>query len=89
MALPSGGGAFNTKLVQKAVTMAKILTNQLACSVGGSGVLTWKEGTNWNEVLPLTEGVSSLYIAYTLLMLARCSTEHTKVLVCLHKDLTL
>ena len=54
MAPPSVGGAFTMKLGQQAVAMAKALTNQLACQVGESGVLTWKEGINWNEVLPLT-----------------------------------
>ena len=51
MAPPSVGGTFATKLGQQAVAMAKKLTNQLACNIGESGVPTWKEGTNWNEVL--------------------------------------
>lgn len=51
MAPPSVGGTFGTKLGQQAVVMAKALTNQLACNIGESGVLTWKEGTNWNEVV--------------------------------------
>lgn len=53
MAPPSVGGALTMKLGQQMVAMAKELTNQLACQVRESGVLTWKEGINWNEVLLL------------------------------------
>ena len=59
------GVTFATKLGQQAVAMAKKLTNQLACNIGESGVLTWKEGTNWNEVLSLARSCQcTLYKAW-------------------------
>ena len=62
---PTVGVTFATKLGQQAVAMAKKLTNQLACNIGESGVLTWKEATNWNEVLSLARSCQcTLYKAW-------------------------